>query len=106
MVSDVSDLYAWQTALCFNPKALRAIEVEEGDFLKCSNTSTLWIPGEVDNYHGIIYLSGCSLTGQSEGVNGHGELMRVIFDIISSEDFSLRPRRSQIIGFFFKSNTF
>ena len=72
---DVFDLAGWQFDIAFDPTALEAIDVSEGDFLKTGGT-TLFQSGRIDNTAGkITGLSAARLSTQ--GVSGTGTLLQV-----------------------------
>ena len=74
---DVLDLAGWQFDIAFDPAALEAISVTEGDFLKMGAT-TLFQGGTINNASGkITGLSAARLSTQ--GVSGTGTLLQVTF---------------------------
>ena len=73
----VTDLAGWQTDITFDPNALEAVEVSEGDFLKTEGVGTFFLRGTIDNTAGkITQISAARLSG---GVNGTGTLLLVTF---------------------------
>ena len=75
---DVIDLAGWQFNLTFDPKRLEAVSVNEGDFLKTSDSTTFFQKGTIDNPAGkITGMSSASLSGN--GVSGTGVLLSVTF---------------------------
>ena len=75
---DVFDLAGWQFDIAFDPAALEAINVSEGDFLKTDGGTTFFQSGGIDNASGkITGLSAARLSTQ--GVNGTGPLLHVRF---------------------------
>ncbi len=73
----VTDLAGWQTDITFDPNALEAVEVSEGNFLKAEGVGTFFLRGTIDNTAGkITKLSSARLSG---GVNGTGTLLSVTF---------------------------
>ncbi len=81
-ISGVSDLFAWQFDLGFNPGVLAANSVSEGSFLSGTG-STVFLPGSIDNAGGVIGFIGGSLLGSS-GASGAGTLTSVSFTAIGS----------------------
>ena len=74
---DIFDLAGWQFDIAFDPAALEAVDVSEGDFLKMGST-TLFQSGSIDNVAGkITGLSAARLS--TRGVSGNGTLLRVTF---------------------------
>ena len=74
---DVFDLAGWQFDIAFDPAALEAISVTEGDFLKMG-TTTLFQGGTINNASGkITGLNAARLSAQ--GVSGTGTLLQVTF---------------------------
>lgn len=89
-VSSVSNLWAWQAGMTFNPDALECLSVEEGPFLQQEGT-TLWVQGAVDNAGGIIHYCGCALIGGSTFPNGTGNLAAIKFLCKSPGDSVCTP---------------
>ena len=74
---NVSDLAGWQFDIAFDPAALEAISVTEGNFLKTGST-TFFQSGSIDNVAGnITGLNAARLSTQ--GVSGAGTLLQVRF---------------------------
>lgn len=96
-ISNVTDLWAWQAGMTFNPSVLRCISATapentktnvtttafvEGDFLK-SKGNTWWFTGPPDNNAGVINATGCTFYGQqATPVTGSGVLATVRFTVI------------------------
>ena len=75
---DVIDLAGWQFDIAFDPTALEAVNVSEGDFLKTNGGNTLFQSGSIDNAAGkITGLSAIRLSTQ--GVTGTGAVLQVTF---------------------------
>ncbi|RKU08597.1 hypothetical protein C6502_14770 [Candidatus Poribacteria bacterium] len=75
---NVIDFAGWQFDIAFDPAALEAIDVNEGDFLKMDGGTTFFQGGSIDNAAGkITQLSAARLS--SQGVTGTGTLLQVTF---------------------------
>ena len=75
---DVTDLAGWQFDIAFDPAALEAINVSEGDFLKTNGGTTFFQSGSIDNAAGkITGLNAARLSGG--GMSGTGVLLQVRF---------------------------
>ena len=75
---NVSDLAGWQFDIAFDPTALEAVDVTEGDFLKMDGSSTFFQGGTIDNAAGKIGgLSAARFSTQ--GASGTGVLLQVRF---------------------------
>ena len=75
---NVPDLAGWQFDIAFDAAMLKAIEVNEGGFLKTEGATTFFQRGTIDNTAGRIRgLSSASLSG--DGVTGTGALLSVTF---------------------------
>jgi hypothetical protein len=72
-VTGVTDLYAFQFDLSFNPAILSGDSVIEGTFLPSGGT-TFFIPGAIDNVGGTITANADTLIGAIPGVTGDGTL--------------------------------
>ena len=74
----VFNLAGWQFDIAFDPAALEAIDVSEGEFLKMGGGSTFFQSGTIDNAAGkIVGLNAARLSAQ--GVSGTGTLLQVRF---------------------------
>ena len=88
---DVIDLAGWQFDIAFDPVALEAINVSEGDFLKQNGVSTFFQSGGIDNAAGKIGgLNAARLSTQ--GVNGTGTLLQVRFKAKAAGETELALR--------------
>jgi Leucine-rich repeat (LRR) protein len=75
---DIIDLAGWQFDIAFDPAALEAVEVTEGDFLKTEGGTTFFQEGTIDNTTGKI--TGLNATRFNEdGSTGTGTLLSVTF---------------------------
>ena len=85
---NVTDLAGWQFDIAFDPAALEAIDVSEGDFLKTNSGTTFFQGGSIDNATGkITGLSAARLSAQ--GVSGTGTLLQVTFKAKSAGETPL-----------------
>ena len=91
---NVFDMAGWQFDVAFDPTALEAISVSEGDFLKMGGGSTFFQSGSIDNASGkITGLSAARLAAQ--GVTGTGTLLQVRFKAKSSGETELALQNFQ-----------
>jgi general secretion pathway protein D len=81
-VTDVTDLYAFQFDLAFDPAVLSATLITEGAFL-AGGGGTVFIPGTIDNALGTISFTAGTLLGPGPGVNGSGPLVGIQFEALS-----------------------
>ena len=85
---NVFDLAGWQFDIVFDPAALEAVEVTEGDFLKTDGGNTFFQGGRIDNAAGkIVGLSTIRLSTQ--GVSGTGTVLQVRFKAKSAGETEL-----------------
>ena len=85
---DIFDLAGWQFDIVFDPAALEAIDISEGDFLKTDGGTTFFQGGTIDNAAGkITGLSAARLSAQ--GVSGTGTLLQVRFKAKSGGETEL-----------------
>ena len=85
---NISDLAGWQFDIVFDPVALEAIDVTEGDFLKADGGNTFFQSGSIDNAAGkIAGLSAIRLSTQ--GVTGTGTVLQATFKAKSSGETEL-----------------
>ena len=88
---DIFDLAGWQFDIAFDPAALEAIDVSEGDFLKMD---TLFQSGSIDNVAGkITGLSAARLRGG--GISGTGTLVHVTLKAKSEGETELALQNVQ-----------
>ena len=91
---NVFDMAGWQFDITFDPTALEAIDVSEGDFLKTDGGTTFFQGGTIDNAAGkITGLSAARLSTQ--GVNGTGVLLQVRFKAKSAGETQLALQKFQ-----------
>ena len=81
-IGSVSDLYAYQFDVNFNPGVILATGMSEGPFL-ATGGSTIFIPGSIDNVAGTITFTANSLVGAVPGVNGAGTLVTINFQALA-----------------------
>lgn len=84
-ISNVTDLYAFQFDITFDPAILSATNIKEGAFLSTGG-STFFIPGSIDNTAGAgtITFTADALTGAVPGVTGSGTLADISFQALAS----------------------
>lgn len=89
----VFDMAGWQFDIAFDPAALEAVNVSEGDFLKTGGT-TFFQGGSIDNAAGkITGISAARLSTQ--GVTGTGVLLQVRFKAKSGGETELALQNFQ-----------
>jgi len=81
-IADVSDLYAFQFDLSFDPAILQLLSISEGLFLPSAG-STIFIPGSIDNIAGTAIGNADTLVGDIPGASGDGVLVDFTFEAIS-----------------------
>src|ERR1017187_1269250 len=79
-ITGVTDLYAFQFDIGFNPGVLSAASVTEGSLF--SSIGVFFSPGLIDNIGGTITFIGDSLSGPGPGVSTDGTLATIAFDTI------------------------
>ena len=85
---NVHDLEGWQFDVVFNPNALEAVKVNEGDFLKSDGGATIFQSGRIDNAVGKI--TGLIAGRLSDnGATGSGSLLQVRFKAKSESETEL-----------------
>ena len=72
-ISGVSDLFAFQFDLSFDPSVVAATGIDEGLFLQ-SGGASFFLPGTIDNTLGVISFTANALIGAVSGVSGDGPL--------------------------------
>ena len=88
LAENISALAGWQFDIAFDPAALEAISVSEGNFLKTDGGTTFFQSGNIDNANGKIGgLSAARLSTQ--GVTGTGVILQVRFKAKSGGETEL-----------------
>ena len=91
---NITDLAGWQFDIAFDPAALEAINVSEGDFLKTGGSTTFFQGGSIDNAAGkITGLNAARLSAQ--GATGTGSLLQVNFRAKSGGETKLMLQNFQ-----------
>jgi hypothetical protein len=72
-ISNVSDLYAFQFDLSFDPAVLELLGITEGAFLPTAG-ATSFSPGAIDNLAGTATFTADSVVGPVPGASGSGDL--------------------------------
>ena len=91
---NIFDMAGWQFDIAFDPTALEAVEVSEGEFLKKDGGTTFFQSGSIDNASGkITGLSAARLSTQ--GVAGTGTLLQVRFKAKSTGETQLALQNFQ-----------
>ena len=72
-ISNVTDLFAFQFDVSFDPTVLNTVSVTEGSLLPTGG-STFFLGGTIDNVGGTIANNADSLIGAISGVTGSGTL--------------------------------
>lgn len=80
-VFEVSELYAWQFNITFDPNVLEAVSVVEGPFLKTAG-DTLFLEPELNNTAGYVF-AGCPRKVYDAGASGNGVLATVTFKVLA-----------------------
>ena len=80
-IAGISDLYAYQFSLSFDPTLFQAMGASEGPFM---GGPTVFDGGTVDNALGTISYTFGSLIGAVPGMSGSGGLASFSFDVIGS----------------------
>ncbi len=82
VVAGITDLYAYQFTLAFNPAVLQISSVTEGSFLASGGGSTFFDGGSFNNTLGSVSFVFDTLVGATAGVNGSGMLARMTFNVV------------------------
>ena len=91
---NIFDMAGWQFDIAFDPAALEAVAVTEGEFLKINGGTTFFQSGSIDNARGkITGLSAARLSTQ--GVAGTGVLIQVRFKAKSAGETQLALQNFQ-----------
>lgn len=75
--TSLTDLYAYQFSLTFNPAVLSAVTTAAGTFLP--SAASLFMPAQIDNTAGTLTFLSETLIGGVPGISGNGPLATVSF---------------------------
>lgn len=81
VASGLSDLYAWQFSLGFNPSVLQATTVTQGSYFGATTTSFGF--AALNNTTGLVDTVYQSMFGPGPGVSGSGTLATLNFNVLS-----------------------
>ena len=84
-----SSFAGWFSDIVFDPAALEAVEVKEGEFLKKDSSETYFLKGTIDNIVGEIKNVG-SIRLATDGVSGTGKLLSITFTAKTVGDTHIR----------------
>lgn len=87
-ITDITDLFAYQFDVSFDPGKLSAQAITEGSFL-ATGGATFFLPGLIDNVKGVISFTANTLLGPDPGVTGSGNLALVEFSAIGTGTSSI-----------------
>ena len=94
---NVPNLAGWQFDIAFDPAAIEAIDVIEGDFLKMDKVSTFFQGGNIDNKTGkITELSAARF--DNRGASGVGTLLQVRFKAKSTGETRLSLQNVEFVA--------
>jgi len=83
LASGVSDLYAYQFTINFNPSFIHVLDVIEGPFLS-SGGATFFDGGTIDNVSGSVSFTFDTLISAVPGVSGSGILAHLDLSALAS----------------------
>ena len=95
-VSNVTDLYAFQFDVSFNPAILSTQSVAEAGYFLSNGVS--FSPGTIDNTAGSILFIADALSGNSPSVNGSTTLVSVTFAALRSGTTTVVPRNVVLLN--------
>lgn len=82
-ITGVTDLYAFQYSLSFDPTLFQVSSVTEGAFL-ATGGSTFFDGGSVNNMLGTVSFTFNTLIGAIPGTSGNGTLARINLNVIGT----------------------
>lgn len=88
-ISNVTDLYAFQFDLAFDPAVLSAQSVSEDGYF--SSNGVAFLPGTVDNTAGTISFIADTLSGSGPGFTGSTQLATITFTALADGITSISP---------------
>lgn len=86
-IAAVSDLFAWQFDIGFDPAVLSATGVTEGALF--SSVGVFFSAGVIDNAAGTISFIGDSMSGSVPGISEDGTLAVILFNSIGAGSSSI-----------------
>jgi general secretion pathway protein D len=89
-VAGVSDLYAYQFDVTYNPALLELQSIAEGPFLGTAGP-TFFTPGSIDNSVGAATFWANALIGSIPGASGDGEIASLTFRALAAGTSAVSP---------------
>jgi len=89
VVSNITNLYAWEAKAIFDPTIMAARSLDDGDLLGKRGMPWGWMEKSIDDTNGVIRLNQ-TLLGDVPGVNGSGVLASVTFKVIKPENSTIK----------------
>lgn len=87
-VTNVTDLYAFQINMTFDPAVLNCTNVDEGPFLGTAG-STWWQDVTINNYDGWVFFGDSLFPAPPDGATGSGDLAMVTFNVVAEGESSM-----------------
>jgi len=84
LIADVTDLYAYQFSLNFNPAVLQVTAATEGPFLTAGGATTYFNGGNFNNAAGSIDFTFDAIIGNDPGATGGGLLVSYSFNVLAA----------------------
>jgi hypothetical protein len=118
VISEVTNLRAWQFGMTFNPKVLECVTTEillpdtsgnwekkrisaftEGPFLKQGGQTLFVAPDKIYESDGVIRSHGCCIFVNSTSVSGSGTLASITFRILAPGASTLHITKMMLLDF-------
>ena len=93
-ISNVVNLYAWESKLGWNMTVLELVDVTEGVFLKKAGVT--FFTSRLNETIGFIVID-CTLLGNSTGANGNGVLASIQFHVKNEGLCDLVPYDAKLV---------
>jgi hypothetical protein len=91
-IKDVHQFGAYELEYAFDPKVIKIIAIEESEILSQSGRKSIEVKSEILEDEGRVKLAYASLGSKLKGVEGSGELVKIIYQkrqISAKNDFEL-----------------
>jgi len=98
-VVNVTDMYAWQFNITYNPAILEAVDVVEGPFLSRIRTSMMPAPS-IESTAGWVYAGAAFMSWEGGGASGGGVLATASFRVKTAGVCSLHfSSETDLVGY-------
>jgi hypothetical protein len=94
--NSVSNLFAYQFDLKYNPNKYEIVSAEEGSFLNNNGTDSTFFLGPLNSSRKELITFACTRMGASGGIDGSGTLVKITFRAKTSGEAKINIVRKSV----------